>query len=115
MAASSNDIRTFSPAAGSCRWRCPSVISIRAANPNTYVVTRSDGRHVVALRPIARDEEITYDYLLNCHGGVVWECRCGSPRCRGVVPASFFDLPPDEQRRLRPLLDGWFVAEHAGR
>jgi hypothetical protein len=72
-------------------------------------------RHVIALRAILRDEEITYDYTLNCHGGESWQCRCGSPRCRGTVPASFFDLPLDEQRRLRPLLDAWFVQEHRDR
>ena len=60
-------------------------------------------------------DEVTYDYLINCHGGVVWQCRCGTRRCRGTIPASFFDLPAGEQRRLRGLLDGWFVAEHADR
>lgn len=84
-----------------------------SCDPNTYVVTRGGVRHVVALRAIAVDEEITYDYLLNCDGGVAWECRCGAAGCRRMVPASFFDLPPEEQRRLRPLLDEWFVAEHA--
>jgi hypothetical protein len=84
-----------------------------SCDPNTFVVTRADGRHVVALRRIARGDEITYDYILNCHGGAVWQCRCGSARCRGTVPGSFFDLPLDEQRRLRRLLDAWFLREHA--
>ena len=86
-----------------------------SCDPNTYVVTRGDTRHVVALRSVARGEEITYDYLLNCDGGAEWQCRCGAARCRGAIPASFFDLPLEEQRRLRPLLDEWFVAEHANR
>lgn len=86
-----------------------------SCDPNTYVITRGGTRHVVALRPIARDEEVTYDYLVNCDGGVAWECRCGAARCRRVIPASFFDLPVDEQRRLRPWLDDWFAVEHASR
>lgn len=86
-----------------------------SCDPNTWVHTRGGRRHVVALRAIAAGDEITFDYLLNCHGGVRWSCRCGSPRCRGVVPASFFDLPVAEQRRLRPLLDAWFAEEHRDR
>jgi SET domain-containing protein len=86
-----------------------------SCDPNTYVVTRGDTRYVVALRSIRQGEEITYDYLLNCDGGATWQCRCGTACCRGTIPASFFDLPLDEQRRLRPLLDDWFVAEHADR
>jgi len=37
------------------------------------------------------------------------------PLDSSVVPASLFDLPVPEKRRLRPLLDGWFAAEHADR
>jgi len=84
-----------------------------SCDPNTYVVTRSGTRHVVALRSIDANEEITFDYLLNCDAGAVWQCRCGSRRCRGTIPGSFFDLPLEEQRPLSPLLDEWFVAEHA--
>jgi hypothetical protein len=43
-------------------------------------------RHLLARRPISSGEEITYDYIINCHGGEVWECTCGSERCRGTVP-----------------------------
>jgi len=86
-----------------------------SCDPNTVVRTTDGIRHVIALRGIAAGEEITYDYLLNCHGGARWTCRCGSPRCRREVPASFFDLPRDEQLRLLPLLDTWFVEEHAHR
>jgi uncharacterized protein len=86
-----------------------------SCQPNATVVTRDAVRHVVALTAIAAGDEVTYDYLINCDGGVVWECRCGAPRCRGTIPASFFDLPAEEQRRLRWLLDDWFAAEHADR
>jgi hypothetical protein len=86
-----------------------------SCEPNTCVVTRDGVRHVVALTTIAAGDEVTFDYLINCHGGVPWQCRCGAERCRGTIPASFFDLPADEQRRLRGLLDGWFATEHADR
>jgi len=93
----------------------PSCFINSSCDPNTCVRTVNGLRHVIALRAIAAGEEVTYDYLLNCHGGVRWTCRCGSPECRGEVPASFFDMPPEEQRRLLPLLDTWFVQEHRPR
>lgn len=85
-----------------------------SCDPNTYVRTRADGvREVIALRRIVGDEEILYDYIINCHGGDVWRCTCGSARCRGTVVSSFFELPLEDQRRYLPLLDVWFVAEHS--
>jgi SET domain-containing protein len=83
-----------------------------SCDPNTYVRTSGGVRMVLALRAIRSGEEITYDYLINCHGGVRWTCNCRSAGCRGEVPASFFDLPTKDQRRLVPLLDSWFVREH---
>jgi hypothetical protein len=86
-----------------------------SCDPNCWVHTRDGVRHVLALRPIREGDEVTCDYLINCHGGDRWRCACGARNCRGLMPASFFDLPLSEQRRLSPLLDSWFVTEHAGR
>jgi hypothetical protein len=83
-----------------------------SCNPNTFVKTLDGIRHVLALRPIRNGEEITYDYIINCHGGVVWECRCGSDRCRGTIVSSFFELPLPLQSEYVPLLDDWFASEH---
>jgi hypothetical protein len=82
---------------------------------NTFVQTRADGRHVVASRSIAAGEEVTYDYLINLHGGARWRCTCGVAASRQEQPESFFLLPLQTQRRLRPLLDAWFVEEHGER
>ncbi len=84
-----------------------------SCDPNTYVKTIGGQRHVLALRPISVGEEITYDYIINCHGGAEWECRCGSPQCRRQVPSSFFDLRLAQQLAYLPVLDDWFVEEHA--
>ena len=83
-----------------------------SCDPNTYVKTIQGVRHVVALRSIRAGEEITYDYIINCHGGTVWQCKCGSPRCRGTIVSSFFELPLGWQKEYLPLLDDWFVEEH---
>ncbi len=83
-----------------------------SCDPNAFVKTIDGVRHVVARRPIAVGEEVTYDYIINCHGGDIWQCNCGSPRCRGTIVSSFFELPLDWQVTYLPLLDQWFVKEH---
>src|ERR1044071_7702017 len=47
-------------------------------DPNTFVKTIDGIRHVVARRPISAGEEITYDYIIDCHDGSVWQCSCRS-------------------------------------
>ena len=86
-----------------------------SCDPNTYVQTIRGRRCVVARRAIQSGDEITYDYIIDCHGGRIWQCRCGSPRCRGTIVASFFDLPLEWQREYLPLLNPWFVKEHDAR
>ena len=81
-------------------------------DPNTFVRWDGEQRYVVARRAITAGDEITYDYIIDCHGGEVWQCRCGAARCRGTIVSSYFDLPLDVQREYRPLLSPWFVEEH---
>jgi SET domain-containing protein len=81
-------------------------------DPNTFVKTIDGIRHVVARRPIRSGKEITYDYIIDCHGGIVWQCSCGSGRCRRTIVSSFFELPVELQLEYLPLLNPWFVDEH---
>jgi SET domain-containing protein len=83
-----------------------------SCDPNAYARRTGGGGAVVARRAIKAGEEITCDYIIDCHGGIVWRCNCGSPRCRRVVPSSFFELPVRTQLEYLPLLNDWFVAEH---
>ena len=86
-----------------------------SCDPNTYVKTINGSRYVIARKFIESGDEITYDYIINFHGGEVWQCHCGAPRCRGFVAASFFDLPLESQLEYLALLDEWFVSEHCER
>lgn len=59
-----------------------------SCDPNSAVETgvRADGvvwARIVALRPIAAGEEISYDYAFPAH--LAEPCRCGSHRCRGLI------------------------------
>ena len=83
-----------------------------SCDPNVFVKTIAGTRHVVARRAIKAGEEITYDYIIDCHGGIVWQCDCGSARCRKTIVSSFFELPLEWQLEYLPLLNEWFVAEH---
>lgn len=115
-AASLNTTVIIWPTDGRCSCDHPNATSIPAAIRQVFVKTGADGiRRVIALREIASGEEITYDYIINCHGGLVWDCRCGAVRCRGRIPSSFFELPEDLQSEYLPLLNQWFVDEYADR
>ena len=80
--------------------------------PNTYVKTIAGVRQLIALRNISTDEGITYDYCINCHGREVWQCNCGSNKCRKTIVSGYFDLPLDLQLNYLNLLDDWFITEH---
>jgi uncharacterized protein len=59
---------------------------------------------LVALRDIAPDEELTFDYA-TCDGSDYDEfaCLCGSPDCRGTVTGADWRLP-----ELHTRYAGWF-------
>ena len=86
-----------------------------SCSPNTYVKTLLGVRYVFALRGILAGEEITYDYCINGFGDTVWECNCGSPRCRKTIHSDFFHLPFDLQVEYLPLLDDLYVRVYAGK
>ncbi len=70
-------------------------------------------RLVIALRGIAAEQEITYDYCINGYGDTVWTCHCGASRCRHVIHSDFFHLPIEMQREYLLLLDDWFRQERS--
>lgn len=84
-----------------------------SCDPSAALRTVGGEVRVIARRRIWKDEEVTLDYLVNTHGGTRWECRCGAARCRGLLEASFFDLPVALQLAYLPLLEPWFVERHA--
>jgi len=58
---------------------------------------------LVAMRDVAPGEELTIDWATTDDGDHELACRCGSPRCRGVVTGKDW-MKPDLQERYR----GWF-------
>lgn len=75
-----------------------------SCDPNCGIRVNASGAHdLVARRPIAADEEITFDYAMQNHRiehfGVA--CRCGAARCRGEV-TGWARLPADLKRAYAP-------------
>ncbi|MBI2356405.1 MAG: SET domain-containing protein [Candidatus Doudnabacteria bacterium] len=80
-----------------------------SCDPNSFVKTINGTRYVFALRPIAENEEITYDYCINGFGDTVWQCNCGARRCRKTIHSDFFHLPQEFQLEYLPLLDQYYL------
>lgn len=57
----------------------------------------------VALRDIAADEELTFDYAMNSDEPETMICRCAAPGCRGTITGDDWRRP-DIQARY----DGYF-------
>lgn len=83
--------------------------------PNAFKRFRGGVVELVALREIAAGSEVTHDYLINTHGGTTWACGCGSERCRGSMPSSFFELSVQLQIEYLDLLADWFISQHLER
>lgn len=79
------------------------------SDPNAHVKTIGGVRHVVARRPVKPGEGITYDYTIDCRGGIGWRCGCGRPRWRGNIVSCSFERRAELQLEYLPLLNDWFI------
>src|SRR6516162_8752963 len=62
----------------------------------------------VALRDIAIDEELTFDYAMNDDDpDEIMKCECGAPSCRGVVTGADWKNP--EIQRKYDGYFSWFI------
>lgn len=57
----------------------------------------------VARRGIRAGEELTYDWAMEEHSPVRTRCRCGAPRCRGVLTGQDWKRPTLRRRYRRHL------------
>ena len=52
----------------------------------------------VAIRDIEAGEELCHDYAMARTDNYRLECRCGSPKCRGIVTGKDWQLPEVQQQ-----------------
>jgi uncharacterized protein len=88
----------------------PGVYANHSCEPNAGLRDLVSG---FALRPIARGEEIFYDYSTTMsEQRWTMRCLCGTPSCRAVI-GDFHDLPPELQRQYLAMriVQPFIVAE----
>lgn len=74
-----------------------------SCNPNAGLRFSDDGIFLVAIRPIACGEEISWDYSTTASQSAFWmRCACGAEHCRGVV-GDFEFLEDSLKQRYRAL------------
>ncbi len=74
-----------------------------SCDPNTGLKIKDKRVFLVAIKNIAKDDEITWDYSTTMNEDD-WEmdCQCGSKNCRGHI-RDFKYLPPDVQEKYLEL------------
>jgi hypothetical protein len=74
-----------------------------SCDPNAGLIIDGTDVRLIALRDIAADEQITFDYSTTMdEDDFEFACLCGSPRCRGRI-RDFKHLPTSLQRRYVEL------------
>lgn len=75
-----------------------------SCNPNCGIAINKEGAHdLVAIKPIAMDDHITYDYAMENYvvDNFPPACGCGSHNCRTVI-TGWRDLPGDLKKAYSP-------------
>jgi len=70
---------------------------------------------MLAMRDIAEDEELLFDYSISAVDGDVWTCHCSAVNCRGRHKCDFFALSEQKQLEYLPFLDPRFAQAHRAR
>jgi len=77
----------------------PARFANHSCEPNCEAVAVGRAIHLLALRPIAAGEELTFDYGFPLAAFPGHPCRCGAASCPGFIVAR------SERRRVRGLLN----------
>lgn len=83
-----------------------------SCDPNCGIKKRTN---VVAMRDIAKGEQITWDYEMT-EKNPTWRmrCRCGSPLCRKVIGHYKF-MPKNIRAKYRGYISSWLTAKGASK
>jgi SET domain-containing protein len=76
---------------------------------NTFLYTVNRVSYLIAMREIQEDEELTLDYSLCNFAGKDFDCKCGSPDCRGLHKCGFGFMDKSRQAKYLPYLDPFIV------
>jgi len=76
-----------------------------SCDPNCGIKNYFD---LVAMRPIAKGEQITWDYAMTENNDWFMICRCGSPRCRKMI-TGYRNLPPEFREAYKGFISQWLI------
>jgi hypothetical protein len=76
-----------------------------SCQPNMFYYTINKAMYCIAMRDIAKDEELTLEYSLCNMFGKEWDCRCGAENCRGHHRCGFAFMEHSRQMEYLPYLD----------
>ena len=76
-----------------------------SCNPNSFIAFKESGPFLLALKPIRKGEEVTYNYLTTewDMGTHYFQCRCGAEDCIGFIKG-FKHLGERWKNKLSPLV-----------
>ncbi len=80
-----------------------------SCEPKVFLYTINKVCYLMVMRDIQEDEELTLEYSVTDFGGQVWDCRCGSPDCRGRHRCGFRYMNESRQMQYLPYLDPFIV------
>lgn len=80
-----------------------------SCQPNMFYYTVNKAMFCIAMRDIAKDEELTLEYSLCNMGGKEWDCYCGSVNCRGHHRCGFRYMDHSRQMQYLQYLDPFIV------
>ena len=75
-----------------------------SCDPTAGLVNKDNKVFVIAIKHIAKDEEVAWDYSTTLALNGAWEmpCHCGAENCRGVI-RDFKTLPEETKIKYRDL------------
>ena len=76
-----------------------------SCEPNCGIVNLFE---VVAMRPIAAGEQITWDYAMSENNDWFMLCRCGTPKCRRII-TGYRNLPPETRQAYAGYVSQWLL------
>jgi hypothetical protein len=63
------------------------------------------------MRPIKKDEELTYDYEMTEDSDWRMKCECGSPICRKMIGA-YANMPPEIRLKYKGYVAKYLVNKY---
>ena len=76
-----------------------------SCDPNCGIKNYFD---LVAMKPIAVGEQITWDYAMTENNDWFMLCRCGAPRCRKLI-TGYRNLPPEFREAYKGFVSQWLI------